>query len=221
MRDRIKLMIAGLLIAMLSACGGGGGGGGDESSGTTGVRVLHGAIDAVPVELVTDTSIEFQSARYGDAGGYRPLGGGTHLLTLYPAKSRSEVLLTQSVVNAGDQKFTVLFFGNRDTLGLQSTVIAEDRPEVPDNAGLVRGIHAVGGAGGLDFVIGSATASTTFGKASSYVDVAAGIQPFLVRRAADRLVLARGSVTVEQGRAYTVFAGGEAGYLVSTQILDE
>lgn len=209
-----------ILSLTLTACGGGGGGGGGSSS-TTGVRILHGAIDGPPVELVTDTALDFQTARYGEAGSFRELGKGQHLLTLFTARTRTTNLFSRSISNSGNQKFTVLFYGNRDALGLQAQVIAEDVPTVPAGASLVRAIHAVGGASTVDFVVGTGSAGASFGAASPFVELAPGEHPFLVRRSADRLVLARGTVLVEEGRAYTVFAGGEAGYLVTTQVIEE
>ena len=219
----VQSVLRGLLslsIIALTSCGGGGGGGGGSSS-TTGVRVLHGAIDAAPVDLITDNSGVVQTVRYGEGGEYLSLGEGQHLLTLFRTKDISSSLFNRSVTNPGDFKFTLLFYGDRGSFGLRTTLIDEEAPEVLSGSGLVRVIDGMTGALSVNLTVGGKQENARFGAASAYVEVSPGEQSYIIRRAIDGLSVASGTLLVEEGRAYSIFLAGEQGYLVNASVLEE
>lgn len=218
-----QIRISSVLLAItfsLCSCGGGGGGGGGSSS-TTGVRVLHAAIEATPIDLNTDSQPVSQTVRYGEAGDYLPLGEGQHLLQLGESKGGAGTLYSKSITNPGDQKFTLLFYGDRGDIGLRTALIEEPRPIIAEGTGIVRVIHGAVGASSVSLVIGSGQSTALFGGVSTYVDLAPAVYPYTVRRTTDRAVLAQGTIAVGAGEAYSIFVAGEQGYLVSTAVLLE
>ncbi len=209
------------VLGALSACSGGGGGGGDEAAGTRGVRVLHGAIEATPVDLIVDAATSAHTIKYGEAGGYYELGEGQHLFQLSESKGTPGTLFSRSVTNSGGQKFTLLFYGDRGTFGLRTTLLTESAPEVASGTGLIRVIDGAVGAASLTLSIGGVSTVANFGGASTYQDLAPAIYPYIIRRTSDGAVVAQGSVLIEEGKAYSIFIGGEVGYFITSKVLDE
>jgi hypothetical protein len=217
----LRLTASFLVVALLSSCGGGGGGnGGGSSLSSTGVRLLHGAIDAAPVDLVVDNDGVVATVPFGETVGYHELSEGVHAITAYRTKDLAVPLFSRSITSDGDQKFTVLLHGDRGQFGLRYSLIKDEVPVVPAGSGLVRLIHGVIGASSIRST-GSASVEASFGAASDFVTVPAGAANFRLARVADGATLARAEFVVEEGRAYSLFLGGEADYLVDLSILDE
>ena len=224
----LKLSNSLLILLLLSSCGGGGGGGGSAaggSSSSTGIRVLHGAIEAAPLDLVVDNdgvvaTVPFGKMPFGENVGYHELSEGVHAITAYRTKDLAVPLFSRSLTTDGSQKFTLLLHGDRGQFGLRYSLISDAVPVVPTGSGLVRLIHGVVGAASIQSS-GSASVEASFGSASDFVTVAAGAANFRLARKADGATLARAEFVVEPGRAYSLFLGGEADYLVDLSILDE
>lgn len=215
--------ILALLVLFLSACGGGGGSGGsnEPDSLRTGARVLHGAIEAAPVDLVSSLQGVVQTAKFAESSGYVELLSGTQLLNLYRTKDLSSALVTRQITNNGDQKHTLVFYGDRDNFGLRATLISEDLPEVPDGASLVRIIHAAVGAGSLEIGLPSGAVVAGFGSASTYATVTPGVVRASIIRTVDRTLVDSLSFSAQEGKAYSIFVAGEIGYLVQSKVLEE
>jgi hypothetical protein len=209
-----------LIVLLTSSCGGGGGGNGESSSATTGVRVLHGAIDAAPIDLVVDNDGVVATVPFGDNVGYHELSEGVHAVTAYRAKDLAVPLFSRSVTSDGAKKFTILLYGDRAQFGLRYNLISESVPAVPAGSGLVRIIHGVIGAAAIQSS-GAANLEASFGTPSEYKALAPGVATFRIARKADAATLARAEFVVEEGRAYSIFIGGEADYLVDLSILEE
>ena len=70
-----------LAVIFATGCGGGSGGGSGSSSGggkrsiSTGIRLMHSSVDAVPVDLFVDGK-KVVSANFGETTAYK---GSTHL----------------------------------------------------------------------------------------------------------------------------------------------
>lgn len=218
MMRKVSLVI--LVTLALARCGGGGGGSGEGSQSTSGVRVLHGAIDAAPVDLVLDSDGVVQTVRYGETAGYRKLAEGVHAITMYRAKDLVTPLFSRSVTSDGEQKFTVLLHGDRELLGLRTSLIAESAPSVPEGAALVRLIHGVARAAAIE-ASGAAQLAASFGAASTFTNIAPGPVSFRLARKVDGVTLGRAEFVAEAGKAYSIFLGGEADYLVTIAVLPE
>ena len=218
----LRKIFAALSILLLVSCGGGGGGGGSSNDAKlSGARILHGVIEAAPVDLVSSLQGVVQTAKFGESAGYAEFQSGTHVLNLFRTKDISSSISTREVTNNKNQKHTVLFYGDRADFGLRSTLISEEFPEVPDGSSFVRVIHAAVGAGSLEIVLSSATIIAGFGSASTYATATPGPLTLNIRRASDKTLVDSVTFTAEQGKAYSIFVAGEVGYLVVTKILNE
>jgi hypothetical protein len=213
------------IVSLLTACGGGGGGGsgGGDEPGTSrrGARILHGAIEGSPVDLVSSLQGIVKTSRFADNTEYTELQSGTQILNLYRTKDLTSPLATRQITNSGDQKQTVVFYGDRDNFGLRASIISEEFPEVPEGVALVRIIHAVVGASSLEASLSSGTIIAGFGSASTYGTTSPGLKSISVIRSADRTVIDGVSFTAQEGKAYTIFVAGEIGYLVISRLLEE
>lgn len=221
---KIELLLI-IILSILPACGGGGGGGGGGSdepgSRRSGARVLHGAIEGAPVDLVSSLQGVIQTSRFADNTDYVELNSGTHILNLYRTKDLTTPLATRQISNEGEQKQTLIFYGDRDNFGLRAGLISEELPEVADGSSLVRIIHAVVGASSLEVNLASGSIVAGFGSVSTYSSVTPGLTSIAVLRTADRSVIDSLSFTAQEGKAYSIFVAGEIGYLVVSKVLEE
>ena len=219
-----KNLFAVILLTIFSSCGGGGGGGGggdEPDTSTRGARVLHGAIEAAPVDLVSSLQGIIKTARFADNTGYVELNSGTHILNLYRTKDLTTSLATRQIIHDSEQKQTVVFYGDRDNFGLRANVITEEYPVVLEGTSSLRIIHAAVGASSLEATTSSGNIVAGFGTASTYASIVPGLKNIPILRTADKSVIDNISFTAEEGKAYTIFVAGEIGYLVKSKLLAE
>lgn len=219
----LNKLLAVISILLLVSCGGGGGGGGGSSPDARlyGARILHGAVEAAPIDLVSSLQGIVQTAKFGESAGFAEFQSGNHVLNLYRTKDLTSSLFTRQVTNSKNQKHTVLFYGDRADFGLRSTLISEEFPEVPDGVSFVRIIHATVGAGSLQASLPSSTIVAGFGSASTYATATPGPLSFSILRVSDKTRVDGVSFVAQEGKAYTIFVAGEVGYLVLTKVIEE
>lgn len=236
----IKLLVQILpvvfCISILSSCGGGSGGGsssgsssksvleGDTRNSNTGIRLLHGALDATPVDLISDQqTIPLTTSRFSLPAGFIGISRATQTISVVPTKKLSPILFQQQFSLASNEHTTVLLYGNNQSLGLRFTVIPDSRPAEVGSAAAIRIIHATNAALTLNGTIDGASLadSVPFGGASAYVLIPAGAHTITVSRSADSLRLFTRSTELQQGRSYSVFVTGEAGFHVTGRILED
>ncbi len=200
------------LLLLLSGCGGGGGSGEDEGFSSDGIRIVHGSIEAAPVDLTLDNDGVVQSARYAEVRGYRALGAGSHSINLVRSRIPSSPLFAGTLTTTGSQKFSLLLFGDRGQFGLKGVLI-EDLPPVDiGDSAAIRLIHAAVGAGGVRLEFGGENLEARFGKASEYQVIPAGELNIRALRASDGQFISSTRATTEPGRAYSVLVAGEVDY---------
>ncbi len=208
----------------LVACGGGGGGGSTESSSATGVRVLHAAIDAAPVDVVVTGSPAPVARRavFALDNRYHALPSGAINLQLTRTATPATVIGSFPVTADSESKFSILLYGDNSTFGLRTTLLADETPSQSSSAH-VRVVDGVTGAAAIvvNFSAdsGGEGVEVAFGQAGEYLPVAAGPVKIRASRAADARAIASSSVTLEPGRAYTYLVAGEVDYFVKGVLL--
>lgn len=233
----IQILPAVLCISILSSCGGGGGSGGSSSgsasksvlegdtrNSNTGIRLLHGALDATPVNLISDQhAFPLTTSRFSLPAGFIGVSRKPQTITVVPTKNLSPILFQQQFSLANNEHTTVLLYGNNESLGLRFSVIRDNRPAEAGSSAAIRVIHATNAALTLKGTIDGAPLadSVPFGGASDYMLVPAGSHTITVSRSADSLRLFTRSTELQQGKSYSVFVTGEAGYHVTGRILED
>lgn len=215
-------------LCVVAACGGGGGGGsgsdasgGDGGSSQYGVRVLHGAIDAAPVDLITSlggSTLVSQATFAGDKS-YRRAPSGSQVLSLTRAFSPSQVVATVAADVASDGRYSVLLYGDIETFGLRTSLIEDVVPRGFSGA-LVRFVNGATGASAVQASAGAARATLAFGEASEYLPVAPGSDVAVVAvRTADGAPVVNARVDLVEGGAYTFLIAGEVSFYVKGVLL--
>lgn len=224
----VAKIVAVLVVACsLAACGGGGGGGGSgDSSSTTGVRVLHAAIDAAPVDvLVTGNPAPVsRKAVFALDNKYHALPSGPLNLQLTRTATPGTVIDSFAVTADSQSKFSILLYGDNTTFGLRAALLTDETPSESSGA-LVRVVDGVTGAAAIAVSIssnaGGENVEVSFGQAGEYVAVAAGPVTIRAARAADGRTISSSSVALEPGRAYTYLVAGEIDYFVKGILLSD
>jgi hypothetical protein len=219
MGRRVLTASAALALSfVLTACGGGGGsssGGGGGSDSTSGVRVLHAAIDALPVDVLSSARNGAVSSRvyFADSKGYRGLSSGSQSLSLVSALNSSDVVASFDITSSGDDAYSILLYGSLNGTGLRTKLLQDAAPKEFSGA-LVRFVHGVAGASTITVDAAGATGpqQVSLGAASDYLAVPPGSIRLTASRAADSQRLVSITETLDEGGAYTVLVAGEAGY---------
>lgn len=219
-----------IILALISSCGGGGGddGGGGASSGGSsaqeaaegviGARVLNGAIDAAPIDLVSSVDGFTQTAMFAETNGFIDISSGLHLFDVSTTRSGASPLLTTGLLQEGNGKHTFILHGDRTEFGLRVNLVSEQLPEVPSGQSLVRVIHGVTGASQLSV---NSAAIANFGNVSSYIPITPGQNTILITRAVDQVVFDLVPLDAQEGKAYSIFVAGEFGFFLTSRILVE
>jgi hypothetical protein len=203
---RISTLIA-CLACVLAGCGGGGGGGGGGRTTETAIRLIHGAIDGPPVEVLHG-SVFIQSARFTDVTGFVPVDPGPNNISVQRANSPGVTQNSLSQTLAEDTEYTVLIFSDSD--GGQPRASLFEEPVVRPAAGLsrVQLINALLGSSPLELVIGgAASARAGYGTTSGFIEVGSGAQLGSVRNAAGQEVASLSLTLVDRGELTIVLIG--------------
>ena len=221
-----KILLTTFVLNLgLAGCGGGGGGGGGGSA-PRGVRILHGAIDATPIDVSTSVSpgVVVQRAAFASPQVYSELPEGPQIITLTRAKTPSVEIRSFNIDLQSRQKVSLLLFGDNQQFGLSSRLIDDVIPENKGDGALLRVVDGMTGASELLVSVGApntprgqnASARVAYGNASPYLNAPAGIVRVTAQRAADGKVVSAVDVTLAAGEAYTVLVAGEADYYVKS-----
>lgn len=214
-----------LVVGSLGGCGGGGGGsdgvGGGGGSAQTGVRVLHAAVDAPPVEIVVGgEAAVVQMSRFAEAVGYGGLSTGAQVVSLRRAGDVARTVGAFPVTVARSERRSVLLFGEEET-GLQTALLIDEPGEIPADKAVVRVVNGIASARAVAVTLGGAEAALDLdiGASSLYMPVSPGATTITVRDS-NRPIFA-GARALEAGRAYTLLLAGERGYFVTATLLSD
>ncbi|MCB0338603.1 MAG: DUF4397 domain-containing protein [Bdellovibrionales bacterium] len=213
----LKMFFLLTLIPIFLGCGGGGGG------SSSGIRVLHGSIDAAPYDLYSSSSDALLvRARFASPTEYVNLVEEPQVVSLFQAFSKQGALLSQNVEISGGTKLSLLVFGDGQQIGRSAKIFVDAVPEeITAGRAAVRVIHALNGAGAVNVRVGNESVSSglVFGAASAYQEVAAGNATVRVERTVDFQPAASVNVTLEEGKPYTLFVTGEVDFLTLVRLL--
>lgn len=222
--NRLIRSLGALLFCfpLLISCGGGGGGGGD-SSASSGVRIVHGALDLAPVELYSSavTGGPLAESRFAQIIGYSLPPRQEQVLHVQQRYSAerfgAEITFTQE---AGERRI-LLIAGNQSNLGIRTALI--DVPElslIADQSSL-RILHAVTGAAVISASLSGTEGevSAIFGDASDYLLVPAGATTVSVRRAADQKLIFQAALALQPETQYSLVLTGESDLFVTSLLL--
>jgi hypothetical protein len=228
------LLTAALLLVTTvlttTGCGGGGsnqGGGGDNrsnaqsSSDPYGVRVMHAAIDAAPVDLISSLNpqspliVQEFFANRKDSSGYRSLPQeGEQTLTLTKHGASSESIASFNISAESSARYSILLYGDLQNFGLKTKLIRDELPAEGEATPYLRVINGVSGAAKINVASSSITPlELTTGQASSYLALnSLGEITITARRSSDGTSLGDATFKAEAGAAYTVLFAGEVGF---------
>ncbi|MCB0318161.1 MAG: DUF4397 domain-containing protein [Bdellovibrionales bacterium] len=214
----IKLFTLAISLVSLFACGGGGGGG----SSTQGVRILHGAIELSQIDAISslsETGEAFTTANFGDSSSYQAVPFEEQSFRIVTHNNSGDTI--SSVSGTIENRHTIMLYGTEGTTGNKIAFFNDEPGDFVSGSAKVRLLNGVAAAAALDILIDGSSISSgvSFGSASEYLDVSAGVHTLLVRRSADHATVFSGSLTFEESRAYTMFTGGEAGYFAFGRFL--
>ena len=210
--NEMVVVVLGFLCAAMTACGGGGGGGGGGSDSSHGVRVLHAAVDAAPVDVVSGGATVLSQQFFAGDKGYRALSGGPQVLSLTRTLDPADILATFSVDVTSAGRYSILLYGDLQNLGLRTRLIEDAVPEDITGA-LVRVVNGVAGAATLTVSVSPGEATQVgFGQNSDYLITQAGEVRVDARRTVDGSRAGSVVLSAEEGRAYTVLFAGEVGF---------
>lgn len=219
--------LCSLLILVLSGCGGGGGGSDDggSRSASTGVRVLHGALDVGPADLMSSllqTKVS-EATSFAEPALYKKLDTGSQNLTLTLHNSPGSVFGSLPLSIDNNEHYSFLFYGNEGNLGLAVNLLKDDAGEIPEGNAAVRIVHALIGAAAVraSYSSGAGSEPVSFGTGGAYDFLPAGSGGVVIRRQSDSRVLTSISGEFAAGKAYTVFVTGEVDYFVTARLLED
>jgi Domain of unknown function (DUF4397) len=225
MMFRSVILIA-LLVTGFTGCGGGGGGDDSESGNArTGIRVVHSAIDAVPVDAAVagDDGALLTRIRFSFPSQYGEVKEGAQTISLFRASRPGQAISSRQITVADGQRFTLAFFGDNLSFGLRTAIFDDTPGDYAAASGKIRVAHLATGAAELTARWSGLASSLEipFGETSGYHDAPIGPVLVAIRRAADGQVLGSVQVNVEEGEAYSIFAVGEIGYYTALRLTED
>ncbi len=221
------------LSGFLISCGGGGGGGSGEKGSSknkptsnvkgTAIRILHGAIDANPVDLYSSLKEDkLGSSFFAESSFFVSLPSGEQVLKLVRATSLDQISAFPITVEK-DSRRTLLLYGNVEKFGLSTNLVEDNRPEILNGMSAFRVAHALIGASAVSATLGDVviTDGTQSGGISSYIEVPAGDFELKINRTVDKRSLFSGLISLAESRTYTFLITGEVDYLIIGRNLED
>ncbi len=220
MKIRICLIVLSVLALTLTGCGGGGGGGGESAAGndSSGLRVLHGALDIPPLTINPGAGSTY-NANFRGNSAYRSLPGESASVIVHRANIPSSVLFQLPVVSDGQTKQTLLVYGQENDGSLSAKVHEDNFPELSSGMAAVRVVHALHRTGQIFATVGTdSTRLISHGALSSYITIPAGPQAYSVTESGDPGPFISESSDFEEKKYYTIFVTGEEGVFFTHRV---
>lgn len=180
------------------------------------VRVLHASPDAPAVDIyLDDTAVDaLKNVPFGTISDYLPIPAGDHNVKVYAAGTTSDPVIDADVTVSAGASYTVAATGALASITAQ---VLEDKPSASCDNAQVRVVHFSADAPAVDVATAGAAPADAVVKnleypnATDYLDLPADTYDLEVRLAGSTTVaLPLPDVTIEDCRAYSVFAVGSA-----------
>lgn len=223
----LRAIAISIIVSSLAACGGGGGGGGggNSRSAETGVRLIHSAIDASPIQIFSSVTPAqaVQSARFGQTVLFAELPRGAQ--TLDVKRGATDTLFSSTIEVEKSQHYSILFFENPSDLSPRFALVLDPEIDVPGDMAAVRIGHAAIGAGSISaFTSSNETVASRvpYGAFSDYVTVpAATTGRISFARDTDGRTVHSTAIQLSGGHAYTLVLSGQIDYFVTAPLLED
>jgi hypothetical protein len=182
----------------------------DLTLATTNVKVIHASPDAPGVDILVDNAVVNSAAlNYPDNTDYLSALAGTRNIKVNPSMSSSSVI--NADVTFGSDMFYSVFAVN--AVASIEPLVLEDNLETPAaGKAHVRFIHLSPDAPAVDITLTDGTvvfANRMFKEFIDFTPLDAGSYNLEVRAAGTtQVVLSLGTINLEDGKIYTVFAKG-------------
>jgi hypothetical protein len=197
-----SLLVAGALALALVAPA--------SAADTAMVRVMHASPDAPNVDVWVDDAKVLTDVPFGAISDYLPLAAGSHHVVVVQTGTTTPAVIDANVTVEAGKKYTI---AATNVVASIAPVILADGPAV-DGTAKVRVVHFSPDAPGVDVAPDGAAPIVTnleFPNATGYLSLAAGSYDLEVRLTGTSTVaLQLDPITIESGKAYTVFAIGSA-----------
>jgi hypothetical protein len=183
---------------------------------TAKVRVLHGSPDAPAVDIYLDDTIvdALTNVPFGTISEYLEIPAGDHNVKVYATGTTSDPVIDADVSVAAGAAYTIAATGALADITPQ---VLEDEPAPTSSSAKVRVIHFSADAPAVDIATAGSSVDEAVVKgleypdATGYLELPGGTYDLEVRLAGETTVaLPLADVTIEDGRAYSVFAVGSA-----------
>lgn len=213
-----RWLAAAAAVIFGAACGGGGGGGG--GGGSQGVRVLHSGIDSPPyVMSLAQGGEPLQVARFAESSRYFGVPRGQQSLNV--ASIKGSTVFEFEIPAERPARQSVLLYGSRSSGGARAAVLDDTAAEMPSGMCALRLVNGVEDSWELSASAGGEAVArgVRLGQASGYVLLAGGVYDAAVNHGGS--VLYRGVIDLKAGRAYSLWAAGEAGYFAVVRLTED
>jgi hypothetical protein len=180
------------------------------------VRVVHASPDAPAVDVYLDDAIvdALINVPFGTTSDYLEIPAGAHNIKVYATGTTTDPVIDADVTLTGGAAYTMAATGAVADITAQ---VLEDKPSPTNSAAEVRVIHFSADAPAVDIAPAGAgvdeavVEDLAYPNATGYLELPGGTYDLEVRLAGETTVaLALPDVTIENGRAYSVFAVGSA-----------
>ena len=183
---------------------------------TADVRVLHASPDAPAVDVYLDDAIvdALTNVPFGTISDYLAVPAGGHNIKVYATGTTADPVIDADVTVVAGKAYTVAATGALADIGAQ---VLEDDPAPVASAAKVRVVHFSADAPAVDIATAgssvdeAAVKGLAYPDATGYLELPGGTYDLEVRIAGETTVaLPLPDVTIQEGRAYSVFAVGSA-----------
>lgn len=185
MHFSVKILSIFLVPFVLSICACSGGGGGSESNDTsgrttkTGLRIVHTAIDAVPIGAFQDGVYVLKSS-YMDSVDYQPVAVLPSILRVTRGSRPNDVIRELSFIPAPDTEYTLLVLGQAQDNQIDLELVSEPIVRPLKGLGRVRFLNALVGANSatcnLSDGITNNSLKSSYGVISDPIEIPPGIK---------------------------------------------
>lgn len=212
-----------LLVFFISCSSGGGGdGGGEGRTRDTAVRVVHAALDTVPVSVLVGVDQFIQTARYAEATNYIPVDDGPIAFSVERLNSPGVVLKNIQATLEKKTEYTLFVFGNtlENTLNISLLTDTTERPEL--GTAYLAVINGYEGPGSIsaqssDVVLGT----VKYGSTSGFQVVASGPQTIAVSDGSGNPLSSITTTIVDRGELTLLVTGSRDVGVVFTTLYND
>lgn len=179
--------------------------------GAAKVRVVHASPDAPAVDVLVNGTAAFTNAPFTGITDYAELDAGSYNVQVVPTGETEPVVIDADVTLDAGTNYSVVAVGTLENI--EPLVLVDDSSAPAEGMAHVRFVHASPDAPAVDIAVADGGPvifeNVAFKGSAGYTPVDAGTYDLEARLAGtDTVALSVPGVSLEAGKAYTVFAMG-------------